>query len=147
VERIRTRNVDETARLRIKRKEQNMQSKFLATAALAAGLAGWSTAPTAATAADVGFANSPQPGIEFIRDHMRHGDWNGGGNWGDGDRWRYRHHHRHHDGNFFPGVGFSFGFAPGYDDPYYPPQVYAPYYPPQQNCYRDRWGRLWCNAY
>jgi len=63
-------------------------------AAVAAGISALTFAPT--QAADFGMMSSatPQPGIELVRDHMRHGGWdNGGGNWDNnngGDEWRYR---------------------------------------------------------
>jgi len=55
-------------------------------------------------------------------------------NWDNNNNWQHRRHHRRHHYYQFPGIGFSYGFAPQY-------------YSPRQDCFRDQWGRLYCSAY
>ncbi len=114
---------------------------YVVAATIVAGTAAaWSVAPAAA--AQFPTATMAQSGIQMVeyRGDRQHGDWNNGNR--RDDEWRNRRHH-HHDrrrnDNFFPGFSFSFGV----------PFAYTPYYyaPAQQDCFRDRYGRLYCTAY
>jgi hypothetical protein len=113
---------------------------FLIPGVIAAGMSVWSIAPSVASETLVTSSNTPQPGIELVRD--RHGGWDNrddeggwyrGGDW-EGRDWRHRHHRHRHDRSDFSGIRFGFGFGPQFQAP-------------QRDCFQDQWGRVYCNVY
>jgi hypothetical protein len=93
-------------------------------AALAASTASFTAAPAAAT--EVGVT------VQTV-------GWDGNRrDWRDRDDWRWRHHRRDRDRHFAPGFFFNFGIPH--------PQARA-FYHPRRDCFRNRYGELYCRAY